>query len=126
MSEYDNGHLGALRAALLDHPVYAQVGSVADLRRFMQDHVFAVWDFVSLLKRLQQDMTCIKVPCFPADNARAAGLINDIVLRVARVYRRVARATERRTFAWRGSGAGELYEMDASAGERGGDDSTAA
>jgi hypothetical protein len=85
MSEYDNGHLGALRAALLDHPVYAQVGSVADLRRFMQDHVFAVWDFVSLLKRLQQDMTCIKVPCFPADNARAAGLINDIVLRVARV-----------------------------------------
>jgi hypothetical protein len=85
MSEYDNGHLGALRAALLDHPVYAQVVSVADLRQFMQDHVFAVWDFVSLLKRLQQDMTCIKVPWFPVDNARAAGLINDIVLRVARV-----------------------------------------
>ena len=80
MSEYDNDHLCSLRAALLDHPLYAQVASVADLRRFMEDHVFAVWDFMSLLKRLQQDMTCITVPWFPADNAKAARLINDIVI----------------------------------------------
>jgi hypothetical protein len=80
MSEYDNDHLCSLRAGLLDHPLYAQVGSVADLRRFMEDHVFAVWDFMSLLKRLQQDMTCISVPWFPADNAKAARLINDIVI----------------------------------------------
>jgi hypothetical protein len=80
MSEYDNDHLCSLRAALLDHPIYAHVSSVADLRRFMEDHVFAVWDFMSLLKRLQQDMTCIRVPWFPADNAKAARLINDIVI----------------------------------------------
>jgi hypothetical protein len=80
MSEYDNDHLCSLRAALLDHPLYAQVASVADLKRFMEDHVFAVWDFMSLLKRLQQDMTCIRVPWFPADNAKAARLINDIVI----------------------------------------------
>jgi hypothetical protein len=80
MSKYDNDHLCSLRTALLDHPLYAQVASVADLRRFMEDHVFAVWDFMSLLKRLQQDMTCIEVPWFPADNAKAARLINDIVI----------------------------------------------
>ena len=80
MSEYDNDHRCSRRTALLDHPLYAQVASVADLRRFMEDHVFAVWDFMSLLKRLQQDMTCIRVPWFPADNAKAARLINDIVI----------------------------------------------
>ncbi len=80
MPEYDSDHLCRLRAALLDHAIYTQVASVPDLRRFMEDHVFAVWDFMSLLKRLQQDMTCVKVPWFPADNTKAARLINDIVI----------------------------------------------
>jgi Protein of unknown function (DUF3050) len=80
MSQYDNDHLCSLRAALLDHPIYSNIVSVADLRSFMEDHVFAVWDFMSLLKRLQQDMTCITVPWFPTDDAKAARLINDIVI----------------------------------------------
>ena len=78
--EYDNDHLDSLRTALLDHPIYTHVVSIADLRRFMEDHVFAAWDFMSLLKRLQQDMTCIRVPWFPAEDAKAARLINDIVI----------------------------------------------
>jgi hypothetical protein len=80
MSKQVRDHLATLREGLLDHPIYAEVASLEDLRRFMEDHVFAVWDFMSLLKRLQQDLTCTKVPWFPADNARAARLINDIVI----------------------------------------------
>jgi hypothetical protein len=80
MPKQDRYCLDALRAQLLDHPVYAEVSSVEDLRRFMEDHVFAVWDFMSLLKRLQKDLTCTTVPWFPADDARAARLINDIVI----------------------------------------------
>ena len=80
MPNDDIDHLGRLRDALLDHPLYENVVSVGDLRCFMEDHVFAVWDFMSLLKRLQQDMTCTTVPWLPADNPKAARLINDIVI----------------------------------------------
>jgi hypothetical protein len=80
MPKQDRYCLAALRGQLLDHPVYAEVSSVEDLRRFMEDHVFAVWDFMSLLKRLQKDLTCTAVPWFPAEDARAARLINDIVI----------------------------------------------
>jgi hypothetical protein len=80
MPEQVRDHLDTLRAELLNHPIYAEVASADDLKRFMEDHVFAVWDFMSLLKRLQHDLTCTKVPWFPAGNARAARLINDIVI----------------------------------------------
>jgi hypothetical protein len=80
MPNVGDDRFGRLRQALLDHPLYTDVVSVGDLRRFMEDHVFAVWDFMSLLKRLQQDLTCTRLPWFPAHDARAARLINDIVI----------------------------------------------
>ena len=44
--------IAPLHDALLNHPIYAEVDSISRLREFMQIHVFAVWDFMSLVKRL--------------------------------------------------------------------------
>jgi hypothetical protein len=57
--------LAPIRAALLDHSVYARIDGLAALRTFMEYHVFAVWDFMSLLKALQRRLCCVEVPWVP-------------------------------------------------------------
>jgi hypothetical protein len=69
-----------LRAGLESHPVFAALTDRAHLRAFMQIHVFAVWDFMSLVKRLQNELTCTRLPWLPPADPEAARLINDIVL----------------------------------------------
>jgi len=65
---------------VVNHPVYAAICDVESLRSFMQYHVFAVWDFMSLLKALQNNLTCMRTPWFPEGNADTRFLINEIVI----------------------------------------------
>jgi hypothetical protein len=72
--------LDPLRHALLNHPIYAEVGSLSRLRKFMQMHVFAVWDFMSLVKRLQSEFTYNSLPWNLPVSARITRFTNELVL----------------------------------------------
>lgn len=68
-----------LRNRLLEHPLYTQLDSLARVRVFMEHHVFAVWDFMSVLKALQQRLTCVDVPWVPRGTPALRQMINEIV-----------------------------------------------
>jgi len=68
------------RQALLEHPLYQKITTVAHLQKFMEGHVYAVWDFMSLLKALQQKLTCTTTPWFASPYPQTRYLINEIVL----------------------------------------------
>ena len=72
--------IAPLREEIINHPVYSAIKDIDDLRIFMQYHVYAVWDFMSLLKTLQNNLTCTSVPWFPKGSADTRHLINEIVV----------------------------------------------
>ena len=78
--EYLQQQVAHSRRLLLGNDLYSHLRTLADLRRFMEHHVFAVWDCMSLLIALQRDFTCVQVPWVPTTNAATRRLINEIVL----------------------------------------------
>jgi hypothetical protein len=73
-------HIAPLRERLTNHPLYASIRTSQHLRLFMQSHVFAVWDFMSLLKALQSNLTCTTAPWLPTPFPASRRFINEIVL----------------------------------------------
>ncbi len=72
--------LAARKAALAGHAVYRAIDSLARLRTFVAHHVACVWDFMSLLKSLQQELAPVRTPWVPPADPEAARLINEIVV----------------------------------------------
>ena len=72
-------NLEPLKNRLRNHSLYSKIKDVDDLNIFSNAHVYAVWDFMSLLKFLQINLTSISIPWFPSKNTTTAKLINEIV-----------------------------------------------
>ncbi|MBD1370813.1 DUF3050 domain-containing protein [Hazenella sp. IB182357] len=70
----------SIRSQLLQHPMYKHLDTPERIRVFMKHHVFAVWDFMSLLKKLQNSLTSMSIPWLPAPHANYARFINEIVI----------------------------------------------
>ena len=91
MSRYDWGdthpgidklkaRIGPARDRVVSHPLYSALDTHQAITTFMEHHVFAVWDFMSLLKSLQRQLTCVELPWVPSGPTGSRRLINDIVL----------------------------------------------
>ncbi len=73
--------INKLQEQLANHSIYKNLNTIENLKVFMKWHAFAVWDFMSLLKSLQREITCVSIPwrpsIYPKDLVR---FINEIVL----------------------------------------------
>lgn len=79
MLEKIQTNIDSLRDQIINHKVYSVINDLEDLRIFMEYHVYAVWDFMSLLKALQINLTCTSIPWFPVGSGNTRALINEIV-----------------------------------------------
>jgi pyrroloquinoline quinone (PQQ) biosynthesis protein C len=76
----DLAALRPLQQTLNQHPIYENLHTLADLQLFMQHHVYSVWDFMSVVKYLQQHVAPTQVPWTPKGDGSIRRFINELVL----------------------------------------------
>lgn len=62
------------------HGVFEALTTPERLSRFLEKHVWAVWDFMTLMKSVQQVLASTTLPWQPSPSPRLARLVNEIVL----------------------------------------------
>jgi len=75
-----NSNLTKYREEIVNHALYKKLNSIEDIAVMMEYHVYAVWDFMSLLKALQSLLTCTTSPWKPVGDGKIRQLVNSIVL----------------------------------------------
>jgi hypothetical protein len=80
LSKINFEKISDVREKLLHHPIYKEMNEPEKIKTLMSHHVFAVWDFMSVLKRLQIELTCVSIPWTPAKNAEYGRFINEIII----------------------------------------------
>lgn len=86
MNEMNNKHLWDLEKDIeplleniSNHKVFVEVSSIENLKIFAEHHVYAVWDFMCLVKSLQRKLVCTEIAWYPPIDHVGCHLINEIV-----------------------------------------------
>ena len=74
--------LTSLKMRISKHPLFKNNLDINEIKLFMEAHVFAVWGFMSLLKKIQKKITPQNIPWIPNSNTRngLANFVNEIIL----------------------------------------------
>ena len=64
----------------MNHRLYGKISNEKQICTFMEYHIFSVWDFQSLIKSLQKQLTCVSTPWLPTKDTEARRLMNEIIL----------------------------------------------
>ena len=77
---YTHNHqsLDVLKKQLANHPLYSAIEHKHQIIYFMEQHVFAVWDFMSLIKSAQNQIAPTTTPWTPSANPEHVNFINQL------------------------------------------------
>src|SRR5258708_32209684 len=75
-----NERVERLKENVTRHPIYESVETLQDLRCFMEHHIYAGWDFMSVMNALQSAVAPAQTPWMPSSRPELRRFINEIVL----------------------------------------------